>query len=161
MALGSIRTAASPAVPAIIKLLDDKVPYIRPWAVATLGEIGPEAKLAVPALTKWLVSNVPTERIVAADALGAIGPEAKSAVALLTKMLDRADERCVAAEALGKIDADGAAAASPDMPAAAAALAGLVQDQDRAVSEAAFSAWSTWAATARWPCRCSSSFSGR
>ena len=68
------------AVPALIKSLNDSVPYVRESAAEALGKVGPEARTAVPALIKLLGDEKGDVRYWATQSLGAIEPEAKTAV---------------------------------------------------------------------------------
>ena len=77
-ALQALTEFGEPAVPLLIKALDDeKTDY---WAMLVLAELGPQAKAAVPALIKKLSSQQPEIRHEALIALGKIGPAAAPAV---------------------------------------------------------------------------------
>lgn len=55
-ALASIGSSARAAVPKLIEVLDDEVP----WVATALGNIGPDAKEAVPAL-EWVLNKALTD----------------------------------------------------------------------------------------------------
>ena len=76
-ALNEMGPAAKAAVPALIRLLDDKAKGVRQDAALAFGAIGPDAKASVPALIKLLDDKENGVRLNAAQALGAIGPAAK------------------------------------------------------------------------------------
>jgi HEAT repeat protein len=69
--------AAAPAVPALIKALDDPEPTVRFPVLVALGEIGPAAKAAVPKLKQMMDEEINDEIAAAAKrALKRIQPEA-------------------------------------------------------------------------------------
>jgi HEAT repeat protein len=69
--------AAAPAVPALIKALDDPEPTVRFPVLVALGEIGPPAKAAVPKLKQMMDEEINDEIAAAARrALKRIEPEA-------------------------------------------------------------------------------------
>lgn len=72
--LARLGPAAAEAVPAIIPLLDDRLPLHRYLAADTLGAIGPAAAQSLPALRQLLVDQDPVVRDAAADALRAVEP---------------------------------------------------------------------------------------
>ena len=119
-----------PAVPALIKALDNK--DLRGYAVATLGRIGPKAAAAIGPLTATLADELPAIRRETLFAIGAIAPADPTVIAALAKSLDGdkdGDVRSAAAEALGLIG-PGAASAVPTLQKA-------LQDGDQSVREAA------------------------
>ena len=68
---------AAPAVPALIKALDDPEPTVRFPVLVALGEIGPAAKAAVPRLKQMMDEEINDEIAAAAKrALKRIQPEA-------------------------------------------------------------------------------------
>ncbi|MDB6110081.1 MAG: repeat-containing protein [Pedosphaera sp.] len=84
----SLGPDAMPAVPALIKLLDDPDAEVRGYAAYCLGQIGPGAQAAVPELIKMLSgTNGSLDINTAAQALGEIGPAARPAVPLLSAAL--------------------------------------------------------------------------
>jgi HEAT repeat protein len=84
--------AASPAVPDLIALLQEKDPHL-PWYVApVLGAIGPKAQAAEPALVNLLRGTDEQGRLEAANALGKIGRDHQpEAVAVATRLLEAQD----------------------------------------------------------------------
>jgi HEAT repeat protein len=69
--------AAAPAVPALIKALDDPETTVRFPVLVALGEIGPAAKAAVPKLKQMMDEEINDEIAAAAKrALKRIQPEA-------------------------------------------------------------------------------------
>ncbi len=86
---------ATPAEPALLRLIDDKDAGVRVCAAICLGKIGPTAQDAVPGLIKYLNSalkrdtgNVQDmyEMEAAAFALGEIGASARPAIPQLTTL---------------------------------------------------------------------------
>ena len=68
---------AAPAVPALIKALEDPEPTVRFPVLVALGEIGPAAKAAVPKLKQMMDEEINDEIAAAAKrALRRIQPEA-------------------------------------------------------------------------------------
>ena len=68
---------AAPAVPALIRALDDPEPTVRFPVLVALGEIGPAAKAAVPKLKQMMDEEINDEIAAAAKrALRRIQPEA-------------------------------------------------------------------------------------
>jgi HEAT repeat protein len=75
--LSGMGPAAAPAVPALIKALDDPEPTVRFPVLVALGEIGPAAKAAVPKLKQMMDEEINDEIAAAAKrALRRIQPEA-------------------------------------------------------------------------------------
>ena len=97
---------AAPAVPELIRALDDPVVYVRCPAADALGAIGPAAKAAVQPLVKRLmVQNEEAyvlESVVAA--LGDMGPEAKPALPALREARSRYRVTATIDEAILKIE---------------------------------------------------------
>lgn len=87
-ALGRI---GEPAVPELVRMLQDPDPALRRQAADVLARIGPRAGAAVPQLTLALDDADPQVRRSAARALGQIGPDAAAAVPTLMRIL-REDE---------------------------------------------------------------------
>ena len=107
--LADLGPAARPAVPHIIRVLEDPTGCasegcVRPRAARTLGKIGP-APGVVPALIRALDDEYGSVRLRAAEALGQLGSSAQEAIPALTTALE--DEvplrRVAAAEALWRI----------------------------------------------------------
>ncbi len=112
--LETLGERAEPAMPALIKRLDDSNKFIR-WASArTLGRLAPRrAEEVVPRLSKLLDDHEdPSVRITAAFALEQYGPAAKGAVPLLARVINRGDKDYVIAilHAIQGIGTDAAAA---------------------------------------------------
>ena len=75
--ISGMGAAAAPAVPALIKALDDPEPTVRFPVLVALGEIGPAAKAAVPKLKQVMDEEINDEIAAAAKrALKRIQPEA-------------------------------------------------------------------------------------
>ncbi len=139
--LGRIGPPAKSAVPALVKLLQDKVEDVRLAAAAALASIdsqnaalmpvvlaelksGPEQRKAaaeilgdlgavgVPALTEALKDADPGVRWSAAESLGRIGPASKAAVPALAAALEDKEIRSIVADALAGIGPD----AKPAVP---------------------------------------------
>jgi hypothetical protein len=87
-AFDALSRIGEPAVPKLVKLLDDPDPQLRAEAVLALARIGPEASGAVTRLTT-LIEQDPEEvvRKNAVRALGQIGPAAASAVDVLIEQV--------------------------------------------------------------------------
>jgi HEAT repeat protein len=83
-ALGRIGT---PAVPALIEVLQNADPEARLKAIEVLGRMGDDAKDAVPELTRLLDDPDPRVRKAAARTVGHIGPAAQDAVPALMQTL--------------------------------------------------------------------------
>src|SRR5208337_130824 len=105
-----------PAVPILIKAIEDDNPIVRLNAVVALTAIGPGAKEAVPSLIEALANRNSYVRENAAIALGSIGAAAKEAVPNLTKALqeDNSEVKVAAAWALGQLGQEGLEAV-PDL----------------------------------------------
>jgi HEAT repeat protein len=130
-ALSRFRSAALPALPELIRLLDDPDPVIRWNAARTLGKIGPKAKDAVPHLVKALGQADVAVREHAAEALGDIGPEAQAAIPDLIRVLDDKEPK-VRRDAARSLGLMGTVARS-----AVPALKGLLKDPQEMVRDAA------------------------
>ncbi|MCC6125322.1 MAG: HEAT repeat domain-containing protein [Pirellulales bacterium] len=88
--LSLVAEVGKPAVPALMKLLDQEESAL--WGCSALGAIGPDAAAAVPAVTKLLGADHPPKlRLEAAMALSSIGPAAAAALPELTAILDQKD----------------------------------------------------------------------
>jgi HEAT repeat protein len=73
--LGGQQSAASTAVPALVRLLDDPAAVVRLMAVESLGLIGPSANPATPRLLELLLADdEESVRSAAVIALGRLGP---------------------------------------------------------------------------------------
>lgn len=76
-AISTLGPAAAPAVPALIKALDDESPSVRFPVTVALREIGPAAKAAVPRLKRMMDDEINDELAAAARrALRTIDPSA-------------------------------------------------------------------------------------
>ena len=104
MAFGNMGSSARPAVPALLKLLQDGNASTRGNAALALGGIGSSAAETIPALAKLLRDKESYPRVCAADALGNMG---SAAVSTLTAVLQDKDAEWIlrihAAASLGKI----------------------------------------------------------
>jgi len=126
-ALRRLGTEAKPAVPALVRALDDQMLF--PLAADALAGAGPAAKPAIPRLVELLGDDSRRNR--AAEILGAIGPEA---IPPLLEAIESEDlqVRDAAVYALGK--------AGQGSEEAVAALAALVKSDDPAARLLAFDA---------------------
>jgi len=84
--LGRIGPNARPAVPALLKLLQDCNSGLRQSAVATLGLIGPDARAAVPALARLFQESDEVTRLSIVSSLLTIGDPDREAAATLSKL---------------------------------------------------------------------------
>ena len=104
MAFGNMGSSARPAVPALLKLLQDGNASTRGNAALALGGIGSSAAETIPALAKLLRDKESYPRVCAADALGNMG---SAGVSTLTAVLQDKDAEWIlrihAAASLGKI----------------------------------------------------------
>jgi hypothetical protein len=116
-ALSGLETAgtnASPAIPAIVKGLDDTNSNLATRSAMFLGRMGLDPEFVVPALTNCLRSSNDNLRWAAVEALGRFGRHASPAVSLLRDIIVEADPsirgqmdlRSAAEEALFKIEAE-------------------------------------------------------
>lgn len=109
-ALGSMKTAALPALPDLIKALETHSQNkTREDAAEAIGEIGPKAASAVPALMKAGQSDKwPSVRKAAVTAIGDMGQAAREAIPLLREALKSPDDwmRLAARNALFRVDPD-------------------------------------------------------
>jgi HEAT repeat protein len=89
LALKAMGPSAAPALPELIRALNDPLDYIRAAAAGALGAIGPAARAAVhPLADKLLAKNEPGLVVHSvAAALGEMGPEAKEALPALEQAL--------------------------------------------------------------------------
>jgi len=96
---------ARAAVPAIVAILEQDLPFVRTGLLHVLVAIGPDAKEAVPVLMKTAGNQNFHARYLSCRALGRLGPAAKPAVGLLIKALrdNVTSVRRNAAEALGRL----------------------------------------------------------
>jgi hypothetical protein len=102
-ALREIGPQAAEAVPALIRMLNQRGEGEHPEAVANaLGGIGPGARAAVPALAKLRADDDKRIRSAAARALSRIDPTVVAAVAALVEALD-SDSEADACESLGRM----------------------------------------------------------
>jgi HEAT repeat protein len=130
-AIKNLGKIGEPAIPALMKALQDKNLLVRRSAALVLAKIGPPA---IPDLAKALNNPDADVRSRAASALGGIGPEAKTALPQLVFLLQdsNAKVRSSAASALGGIGAE-AKTALPQ-------LVFLLQDSNAKVRSSAASA---------------------
>ena len=133
-ALALIGPQAQKAVPAILRLLNDKDLELRRAAALALGQLRPLATNVIAALVNALTNGDWYTEENTVRALGAIGPAASNAIPALVIELNHfhPDFRTFAAEALGNLGS-GAKTATP-------ALLTALQDQHSQVREAARSA---------------------
>jgi len=119
---------AKPAIPALIKLLQETNRMNRGYVAKALGAIGPSAAAAIPALADLLEDKNQFARVSAAEALGHLGP---SAVPTLVQALQNKNwlVRAKAAEGLGALGSTAAPAAT--------ALREKLQDTDAEVRRCA------------------------
>lgn len=119
---------AAPAVPELIKLLDD--PVARQYVCFDLRHVGPAARAAIPKLSELVRSSGDAlARAHAAEALGLLGADAAEAVPALAEALKSDEANMVklkAAHALGEIGS-AARSALPVLEEAAAAGPGNVR----------------------------------
>jgi HEAT repeat protein len=118
LALFRLRTAARPAIPALIKAIKDDsnqtnlktfLITVQEQAVLALGRASAGTTEGVPTLTELLASDKPESlRRSAAQALGEVGPEARSAVPKLRELSGHPNDyiRQTVERALEKIGAD-------------------------------------------------------
>lgn len=125
-ALAANGPKAKPAVPALIKALEDE--QVREKVAYALAQMGKEAKAAVPALIKTLQDQKPEVRRAAGSALSAIGPDAVRALADALQSKDPL-ARKAAANALGSF--------GRDAQSAVAMLEKAGQDENQAVRDEA------------------------
>jgi HEAT repeat protein len=104
-AAGALTKIGSPAVPALIELLQQGDISQRQGAAWALGEMGGQAKDAVPLLIKGVNSSDKHYQQAMINALGKIGPPARAAIPALTSALDDPDvqTRAMAKSALEHI----------------------------------------------------------
>src|SRR4028118_533274 len=104
-AIKKLRKIGEPAIPALMKALQDKNLQVRRSAADLLRQIGPPA---IPALAKALKNSDANVRSIAAYVLGNIGAKAQTALPQLIPLLQdsNAKVRSSAASALGRIGAE-------------------------------------------------------
>ena len=86
----AVARMGAPAVPHVVKLLNDQRADMRLLACRILARIGPDAKAAVPSLIELLDDPDPRVQKEAVRALGEIGPAASGAVPRLLGLLEEA-----------------------------------------------------------------------
>jgi HEAT repeat protein len=129
--LGLMGLKALPAVPSLVRVLEDKNEAKRDGggpaerAARALGRIGPAARDAIPALLKAMRTEHYV-RISAAKALVSMGTAAKPAVPDLIPLLESRETRPWAGRILGAI--------GPDARAAVPALVEALKDRDSFVA---------------------------
>ena len=136
MLLAQMKTAATPAIPQLVALLDHSHPITRQTAAFALSEIGGSAiRPAVPGLIKMLSANENYVREMAATALGKTGPSAELSVcSLIGRLKDKGEEvriRLAAARALGEI--------APADPSVLEALLAAMKDEIQSVRDSSAS----------------------
>ena len=116
-ALGALRKAAAPSVPALVPLLQDRDESVRTAAAVAIAQVGPLDHAATANLSLGLGSRDNVVRAQTAEALGTIGAAAEEAApALVQATTDGNDRvRAKAVEALGKIGEPAAAIAVPGL----------------------------------------------
>jgi HEAT repeat protein len=119
--LGEMGSAASSAVPALTKLLEDPEWRKRGGAAASLGDIGSET--AIPALTKLLGDEEGLVRASAAKALARIGEPAIPTLIEVIKKNENEHARYAALESLGKM--------GPAASSAVQTLIEMLEDESR------------------------------
>lgn len=87
---GGSRLDIRPALPALLRALQDSDPGVRAWAARDVGDIGAPAAAAVPRLRAMLRGPDAGSRAGACSALGAIGPAARVALPDLQRELSDA-----------------------------------------------------------------------
>jgi HEAT repeat protein len=104
----SLAQIGPPAVPELIRTLDDPSPAVRGRALWALGIMGPDAKEALGQASQFLQDSDPQMRALAAQVMAEMGSVARPALPLLVKCLRDpvAQVRLRAAEALHEIGMD-------------------------------------------------------
>jgi len=87
--LREMGTNASPAVPALVHLLESPDSITRGEAIRGLGYIGPNARMAVASLIALLEKDSKENKMETAPTLGAIGPAARPAVPFLVSSMKK------------------------------------------------------------------------
>jgi HEAT repeat protein len=108
--LGSLEDRAAPAVEGLLPLLKSASPGVAEATILSLGMIGPDAKGAVPVLQQQAEQVEDIEvRLRALSTLADIGPGAKAAQPVVLKALKDiyAPTRCMAAQAIWRIEGNG------------------------------------------------------
>jgi HEAT repeat protein len=85
LAFKAMGATGAPAIPQLLRAMDDPSENVRVSAAGALGAMGPAARSAVPALTAKLQVTGEAGSVLrsAATALGDIGPDAASAIPAL------------------------------------------------------------------------------
>lgn len=101
--LGQVQYAfAEPAIPEMMKALDDKEAGVRAAAAKAVGQAGSEDPDTVPSLVKLLKSDKEESvKIAAAEGLGLLGSKAKDAVPALREAAKDADKKSKLAKVIG------------------------------------------------------------
>ncbi|MDX1945151.1 MAG: HEAT repeat domain-containing protein, partial [Pirellulaceae bacterium] len=122
--LARIGEDSAPAVPELVKLLQDADPKVRTESLFVLAAIGPKAEAAVAPATALLADPDRDVMLTAGYALGKIGPAAKSAMPALQKLLSSDDQmtHLTGVWALLKIDPKNQDLGKSAVPLLAAAL---------------------------------------
>ncbi|MCZ6591904.1 MAG: HEAT repeat domain-containing protein, partial [Alphaproteobacteria bacterium] len=104
-AIGSIGTRAAPAVPDLIKLLQDPSEIVRTSAVRSLGRMGPVAAPAIPPLLALEAVATDDMRSTILQALGLIGVRSPEVMAMVLTVLneEKGNSAAAAAGALAKL----------------------------------------------------------
>jgi HEAT repeat protein len=130
-ALVTLGTDAKPAVPMLLKALQEKDPTTRHVAAMALAAIA-DSKTAVPALQETLKDKEPNVRLAAVQSLGGLGPLAKGAVADLITVVEKEREPFLVGAAVWALGEIGTAAR-----AAIPALEKVVKEEDEPLRKAA------------------------
>src|SRR5262249_27024446 len=117
-ALGALAANAEPAIPELVKALDDRSTFVRAEVVRALEKVGPAA---VPALAEALGNSSENVRISAARALSGMGAAAVPVVPKLGRVLRHDKSRFVRWEAAATLGELGRVAQAA-LPALEAAL---------------------------------------
>lgn len=104
-ASAALARIGNPALPALLRTVNDASPEVRRSALIALYHMGAAAAPAVPSLMRSAFDSVPVVRWTALQALGSTGPAARASVPLLLGLLSDADAdvRRAAASALDRI----------------------------------------------------------
>ena len=138
-----LRQIGPPAIPALVKALKDSDANVRSIAAYVLGKIGAKAKTALPQLVPLLTDSNAKVRSSAASALGGIGAEAQTAVPQLVPLLTDSNAN-VRSNAASALGGIGAEAQT-----AVPQLVPLLQDSDANVRSSAASAFGKIGAEAK------------
>jgi len=129
-----LRQIGPPAIPALVKALKDSDANVRSFAAYVLGKIGAQAQTALPQLFPLLQDSNAKVRSSAASALEGIGAEAKTALPQLVPLLKDSDAN-VRSSAASALGKIGAEAKT-----ALPQLVPLLKDSDANVRSSAASA---------------------